>query len=706
MECPNCGKLIPSEAQICPFCLFVIKDWKSGKLMTDDQGVVIPPYAPEPIDSGPDLVSEEIPEIKTHTYQRRGKTVNSASPRRRSEIEPKQDIEINKEETAKKKLESKKDILSKKSKSDSNEKKSAVKENYATKQTHTFNRSPRADKIQEKAIRQKNYSELPENKVTLPVTDKRNRQEVSSVGQTKDKQDNQPITSPPVQDQPVSQPMTFQSEQPQQASQPVTPPPVQNQQLQIDAQSDALAAEINSSNSSFYGSEPDLNNDYYSDKPIDDITNISFENEPKNRSKHCKFFGILIGILVVLIISLIGVLLAHFFLRTSIGGKTVNKDAFANTQIKFTSPETKKTALSTPKKIKIKMTGQSKYDIPVKNIEILADGKPVNFKTDETNLAGNDELTGEITGIKKFTNNFSLRIYSDQKKNLYQSTSTKLIFPFDIAGTYWQVKFKSHINSPEKVLSIFFQSDKTYEETLETAKVNYADSKAVKKWENGAVSGTIVQGQGEDSSTRYLTNPQSFVETQYLSNYNKGKDPVYRLKYKNGSIPEDLNDYRHEIRLKNNQLYFFMPSASPQSKMQIFLFDEIEPRKFTAFNKFDSLEAVKQPGMTARPEVSSEIRKRILYNFVSQLNYELPVDKQAQMNTVFYDSPNGQETTGLITYLVDSKENNLMKFILYRNGRLNVYPLNSGFEVPKAYTINIYKDINSNDFKEFPDFKK
>ncbi|BDR59609.1 hypothetical protein XA3_20500 [Xylocopilactobacillus apicola] len=490
---------------------------------------------------------------------------------------------------------------------------------------------------------------------------------------------------------------------------PTPPKAIQNTPSQTghvaraDRIQEAAASKRNSNAQNF--STPTEN--YSADEgPVDDITNVSFEEVPKKKHKVARF---IVTVIFALLLVLLAIFAFRFFQGASLGGKEVDVSELQDTKVKFVRGVDQKTALNTPKKLTLTFNGSYQKSIPVQNLVVLADGKPVEFKTDEKQVEFSKheyKLTGEVSGLEKFENNFSVRIMSDQKNILYQSSTTKLTFPFDLAGTAWKVKYRSDVKSPGKTLSIYFLNDRTYEETIETESVKYADTNNVKKWEHGAVTGTIVQGTSDDGSIRYLTNPQSFVETQYLSSYKKGKEPITRLKYQSGQVPEDLNDYRHEIRLKNDRLYFFLPGANENLKTQVFLFEEIRPRDVEAFSKINDKPQIKQAGLTSNPAVASDIRRRILQKFIDQLNYTPTDENLPHFNTIFYDSPNGEQTTGLITYFNEGKDNNLMKFILYRNGRLNVYPLNSGFEVPKAYTLNIYKDIKSDNYKKLPDFKK
>ena len=602
MECPNCKKLIPEEAQICPFCLFVIKDWREGKTMVNEHGEVIPPY---------------VSDSRIFTQ--------------------KSEEERNFKSLASKKLNEPEQTLN------------SANLNKFYLDTAEYQSDPNKD---EKFKNDNNY--------------------IQSQVQVENFQESEP--SP-----------------------------------KYDANSKNIKENLKDKN--LFNQESRFSNQQSNNGGVDEITNVNFEEEPKNSTfpKKKKVAGIIVAFCIILIVILTAVLVIQFWFHSSLAGETVKKDDFSDIKVSFLNSSKKKSALSSPKQLTIKLSGNYKNPIPVKNLEVLANGKPVVFETDEKTVTLNDQqtkLTGEVKGLKKFSNKFSLRVISDQKKILFRSSSTNVTFPFDLMGTYWQVKYKNDINSPEKTMSIYFQSNKRYEETLATAPVNYADTKKIKKWNVSQVHGTFVQGESADGSIRYLTNPQAFIENQYFSNFNGGKEPITRIKYQNGQIPDDLNDYRHEVRLKNNQLYFFLPSDNPQIQTQIFLFKEIQPQKFTSFEKADSFPEIKQPGLTEKKEIAADIRRRILQNFQSQLSYDLPDNNQAHLNTVFYDSPNGLETTGLITYYSEGKDNNLMKFILYRNGRINVYPLNSGFDVPKAYTINIYRDLKNDDYKKFPDFKK
>lgn len=431
--------------------------------------------------------------------------------------------------------------------------------------------------------------------------------------------------------------------------------------------------------------------------------------QPKKRFRGQRFFR---GVLVLGAVLLLGVLAFfsfHWFTRQSIAGQTIESKQFEAVQATFSTTERQPKKLAQAKELTIKLTDLPVTKIPVKNVQLLANGEKVNFTSNQTVIktnSGQMVITGKVSDLKQFANNFALVIMSDQKKLLYQSKPKPINYPILLSGTYWQVVYKSDVNSPERILKLFFKSPQSYEQNLTIKQQDFADTKKIQRWWQKASQGQLQTLTSDDGSDRFATKPQQMIETEFLSNYQHGKQPITRLSYDRQHFPDNLNDYQWEIRQKNNQLYFFLPGATPQVKTQIFLFKQIKASNFSSYQHTAALPQVKQPGLLAQPQTAIVTRRRILTNFVDQLPYEMPLKDQAHLDTVFVDNPNGQQTTGLITYYAQGKVVNLMKFVLYRNGRLNAYPLSSNFDVPKAYTLNLYQALKNNKYEQFPDFKK
>ena len=428
------------------------------------------------------------------------------------------------------------------------------------------------------------------------------------------------------------------------------------------------------------------------------------------KSKFWRYFTRIILIVAsLLIVLLLAFLIIHFVMKLTIGGQVIKTNQFGQVQVTFSSTDNEAKSLKKPRQLTMNLTNLPAVKIPLKNIELKSNGKKIKFNSNVNTIANNNgqfTIKGKISHLQKFENNFNIEIFSDQKKKIFQSGKTKINFPIVLSGSYWQVVYKSDVNSPERTLKLFFNSDQSYQQNLNIDQTHFADSKKQFQWWQKAAQGVLQPAISNDGSKRFLTNPQQMVETEFLSNYQKGKAPVTRFAYDKKNLPSNLSDYQLEIREKDNQLYFFLPGTSPQGKTQIFLFEQIKANDFKKFDQIASLPKIKQKGMLSQPQIAIITRRKILTNFVEQLPYDLPLKDKSHLDTVFIDNPNGQQTTGLITYFTNGKVVNLMKFILYRNGRLSVYPLSSSFDVPKAYTLNLYHAIKNNNYESFPDFKK
>lgn len=447
------------------------------------------------------------------------------------------------------------------------------------------------------------------------------------------------------------------------------------------------------------------------------LKNVQTAKNKKSKSKKLGqksqfwryFIRIILIVASLLIVLLLAFLIIHFVMKFTIGGQVIKTNQFSQVQVTFSSTDNEAKSLKQPRQLTMNLTNLPAVKIPLKNIELKSNGKKIKFNSDVNTIAdtnGQFTVKGQISHLQKFENNFNIEIFSDQKKKVFQSGKTKINFPIVLSGSYWQVVYKSDVNSPERTLRLFFNSDQSYQQNLNIDQVHFADSKKQFQWWQKAAQGVLQPAISNDGSKRFLTNPQQMVETEFLSNYQKGKAPVTRFAYDNKKLPSNLSDYQLEIREKNNQLYFFLPGTSPQGKTQIFLFEQIDANDFKRFDQIVSLPKIQQRGMLSQPQIAITTRRKILTNFVEQLPYDLPLKDKSHLDTVFIDNPNGQQTTGLITYFTNGKVVNLMKFILYRNGRLSVYPLSSSFDVPKAYTLNLYHAIKNNNYESFPDFKK
>lgn len=447
------------------------------------------------------------------------------------------------------------------------------------------------------------------------------------------------------------------------------------------------------------------------------LKNVQTAKQKKSKSKKLDqksqfwryFIRIILIVASLLIVLLLAFLIIHFVMKFTIGGQVIKTNQFSQVQVTFSSTDNEAKSLKQPRQLTMNLTNLPAVKIPLKNIELKSNGKKIKFNSDVNTIAdtnGQFTVKGQISHLQKFENNFNIEIFSDQKKKVFQSGKTKINFPIVLSGSYWQVVYKSDVNSPERTLRLFFNSDQSYQQNLNIDQVHFADSKKQFQWWQKAAQGVLQPAISNDGSKRFLTNPQQMVETEFLSNYQKGKAPVTRFAYDEKKLPSNLSDYQLEIREKNNQLYFFLPGTSPQGKTQIFLFEQIDANDFKRFDQIVSLPKIQQRGMLSQPQIAITTRRKILTNFVEQLPYDLPLKDKSHLDTVFIDNPNGQQTTGLITYFTNGKVVNLMKFILYRNGRLSVYPLSSSFDVPKAYTLNLYHAIKNNNYESFPDFKK
>ncbi len=447
------------------------------------------------------------------------------------------------------------------------------------------------------------------------------------------------------------------------------------------------------------------------------LKNVQTAKQKKSKSKKLDqksqfwryFIRIILIVASLLIVLLLAFLIIHFVMKFTIGGQVIKTNQFSQVQVTFSSTDNEAKSLKQPRQLTMNLTNLPAVKIPLKNIELKSNGKKIKFNSDVNTIAdtnGQFTVKGQISHLQKFENNFNIEIFSDQKKKVFQSGKTKINFPIVLSGSYWQVVYKSDVNSPERTLRLFFNSDQSYQQNLNIDQVHFADSKKQFQWWQKAAQGVLQPAISNDGSKRFLTNPQQMVETEFLSNYQKGKAPVTRFAYDKKNLPSNLSDYQLEIREKNNQLYFFLPGTSPQGKTQIFLFEQIGANDFKRFDQIVSLPKIQQRGMLSQPQIAVTTRRKILTNFVEQLPYDLPLKDKSHLDTVFIDNPNGQQTTGLITYFTNGKVVNLMKFILYRNGRLSVYPLSSSFDVPKAYTLNLYHAIKNNNYESFPDFKK
>ena len=447
------------------------------------------------------------------------------------------------------------------------------------------------------------------------------------------------------------------------------------------------------------------------------LKNVQIAKQKKSKSKKLDqksqfwryFIRIILIVASLLIVLLLAFLIIHFVMKFTIGGQVIKTNQFSQVQVTFSSTDNEAKSLKQPRQLTMNLTNLPAVKIPLKNIELKSNGKKIKFNSDVNTIAdtnGQFTVKGQISHLQKFENNFNIEIFSDQKKKVFQSGKTKINFPIVLSGSYWQVVYKSDVNSPERTLRLFFNSDQSYQQNLNIDQVHFADSKKQFQWWQKAAQGVLQPAISNDGSKRFLTNPQQMVETEFLSNYQKGKAPVTRFAYDKKKLPSNLSDYQLEIREKNNQLYFFLPGTSPQGKTQIFLFEQIGANDFKRFDQIVSLPKIQQRGMLSQPQIAITTRRKILTNFVEQLPYDLPLKDKSHLDTVFIDNPNGQQTTGLITYFTNGKVVNLMKFILYRNGRLSVYPLSSSFDVPKAYTLNLYHAIKNNNYESFPDFKK
>lgn len=447
------------------------------------------------------------------------------------------------------------------------------------------------------------------------------------------------------------------------------------------------------------------------------LKNVQTAKQKKSKSKKLGqksqfwryFIRIILIVASLLIVLLLAFLIIHFVMKFTIGGQVIKTNQFSQVQVTFSSTDNEAKSLKQPRQLTMNLTNLPAVKIPLKNIELKSNGKKIKFNSDVNTIAdtnGQFTVKGQISHLQKFENNFNIEIFSDQKKKVFQSGKTKINFPIVLSGSYWQVVYKSDVNSPERTLRLFFNSDQSYQQNLNIDQVHFADSKKQFQWWQKAAQGVLQPAISNDGSKRFLTNPQQMVETEFLSNYQKGKAPVTRFAYDEKKLPSNLSDYQLEIREKNNQLYFFLPGTSPQGKTQIFLFEQIDANDFKRFDQIVSLPKIQQRGMLSQPQIAITTRRKILTNFVEQLPYDLPLKDKSHLDTVFIDNPNGQQTTGLITYFTNGKVVNLMKFILYRNGRLSVYPLSSSFDVPKAYTLNLYHAIKNNNYESFPDFKK
>lgn len=395
--------------------------------MTNDQGQVLPKYVPE--NEKQDVIDEESvndEQINSRSFQHRGSGVKNEHGRTPYSAHQSHNSETNTpvtneepEPSISKTIEEKPTVEEKKTaapKVEVVQSDPKPKSSYSTPQTDTFRHSRRADQIQTEAIKKKYNSSKPSvNSSTENIDSIRDF--------------NQPDSS-------------------------------------------EYTNTINSKSSQ----------GQFDDTPVDDITNVSFEEPQKESNKRKKAAKIVVLIFLALIIIL-GIFLAfNFLVRTTVGGKSIDVKDFSNLKTTIVSKENQKTSKSDPKRITIKISGYNHSSIPLKNLVILANGQAVKFQTDESTADFNDgqaELNGKVSGLKLFSNNLSLRITSDQNKKLYQSKESQVTFPFDLAGTYWEAKLKSDVNSPVKTVKFNFISDQAYEETVGVAKVPYGDTKKV-----------------------------------------------------------------------------------------------------------------------------------------------------------------------------------------------------------------------------------